>query len=209
MITALETGLVSRLEHAYLLNTPQGELALSNHLAITGGRAFALVHPSHVDLRLHSFFDNGKTEEQYWEKTGESPDVYSRYQGELLQEVERAKQDHLPILFFQAQSFLSEMPELLKKLGLQNQNVFVIPTEQQDPKPVDGSLRTLSKKLLALGLHDLTVAGTYLYRYQKSSFWIPGKTFIDYEGCVGVLMKRLNKKGINTHLGMATYPAAA
>lgn len=180
-----------------LLTSQEGQEKFKSALGRSDGSATIVVHP---------FFPE--------EGIG-IDDSYPAYLENLTTAVNDARDSGSPIVFFERETHVSAMPEELNRLGVNDGEVFVIPTGDGTPEPTTTNLTELTHKLTEAGLQSTTVLGSYLWldnpNYRKTEFQ-PTDEMPDYahtnalHGCVGYTLEKFLEAGVLATPGNAVFP---
>jgi hypothetical protein len=187
-----DTELIPKVEEKF-------KLALSQ----SDGKAAVIVHPFFLENDRYAGMSVGR-------KGSENDEDYIQYQDRLRSTVTRYRDLELPILLFEANRSIATIPSTVDRMGIKGSDIFVVPTDNLDPEPIDTDFPHLAKQLRTIGLERATVVGSYLW-LNKNPF--PSKDehplaqkFI-LGGCVGRTIDELSAEGIKATPGLPTYPS--
>ncbi|MEK7571399.1 MAG: hypothetical protein AAB553_03920 [Patescibacteria group bacterium] len=183
------------------LQTPAGLETFGSRIAQTNGTAAIVVHPFFPDWNPSRFAD------RIYKAS------YENYIDLLARSTRRHRENGLPLIILEEDIVLNKLPTNLSRIGVDSGDVFVVPTHDSTPEPIQGNLTALARNLQNIGLARAVVSGSYLWvngpKIDHFSF-TPGMPGIyernSFQGCVGYTINALLRAGVKTTHGVGTFP---
>ncbi len=183
------------------ITTMKGKEKFKEAIDSSRGTAAVIVHPFWHD------------KSNYYEPK-EEQNRYRKYKRRLKTSIGEYKKIDLPLILFEEAYRISNWQSILNRMGVQEGNIFVLPTWAGSPAPADEKHDCIYQQLKANGLRRVTVGGSYLRLYdpnrfpwQKAREWGPpiAKNY-DLGGCVGTVITNFLDERIIATPAFATYP---
>ncbi len=183
------------------LDTEAGWNKLRTALGQSRGAAAIAVHPFDADISGSTY---------------SSRHDYGSYVNTLSTTVRRYRDLGLPLILFEEEGALAELPNTLDRMGVSNGEVFLITTGHDSPVPTKNPMSTLIRQFTDVGLQRASVVGSYLDKYDRTAYPNIYKAdpypeapviFQKYSmlGCVGILITELLTANIKATPGSATF----
>ena len=164
----------------------EGIMQLGERLRGSDGKALVVVHP---------YFQDGNVSIR-------TQDQYDQYIQNLTNEVKNSQEQGIPLVLFECAYNNDELPQILNRIGVTDQETYLVPTEGTDPSPENGvPLVDLASLLHASGLQEATVIGTLFWEEDLGE---EDRGELDrFRGCAGKTIERLSDAGVQAKAGEA------
>jgi hypothetical protein len=161
----------------------EGLAQLEERLKDSQGNALVVVHPLYHEGNVYS----------------EIRKMYYEYLKGLVDEITTSKKQGLPIILLELDDNCNEdkLPKILNRMEMDDQEVFLVPTQSMYPEPQNGvPLTDFASLLRSKGLNNIKVIGTQFWKN-------PENHFKKFGGCAGETIEKFDKAGVKAIPGEA------